>query len=85
MIEPRPCPARLLIGSFSDRHYDGNGTAGECTAEWDRERKCWRAECSPQSDQPPIQAWADNQKAAILAVFAKWLGCEDELKAAKYE
>ncbi len=82
--------ADLLIGSFAlgadpNERLSLSGTAGRCRVSFDLERKQWRADCYPLIDQPPIQAWADRQHAAILAVFAKWLCCEQELRDALVE
>lgn len=73
--------AHLTIGEITG---PGNCTMGNCTVDWDREHRCWRADLRPLLDEPPIQAWACTNTAAVLAVFAKWLGCVDELKGATF-
>lgn len=71
--------AEIRIG---DMFGPGNSTWGSCEVDWDCDRQTWRADLWPIVDQPPLRSWAQSRNAAVLAVFAKWMACEDELRAA---
>lgn len=81
----KPMRVELHLGSRAGLSEEPRTSVISCEVsevEIGRGRRRWFAHGTPSRGGPEFTAWSDHEHAAMLAVFAKWLGVVQPLRDA---